>query len=327
MHRLCRSSRVVTSIGVSLGAGAVGSNFSNFPPAPWASVRQQQDGPARMFSQSSSTVAQCQAVGTCNSWTELKSDEDVKRFNGAGRVPSDKMKLSIPKGSKGAIAIIACGSFSPPTMAHMRMMEDAKNELEAMGYTVVGGFMSPTHTLYGKKSLVENFHRVNMMGATLAHNDWISVDPWECAQDKWTTTAKVIDRYQKDFDALATEGKTNGQIRACLIGGADLVESFAAKKDNGQSVWATEDVEMIVTRGVICITRAGLNLDDVIAKNPTLANNKDKIHIVNAAVENNISSTLIRKLLQQKKSLKYIVHDEVINYIRSKDLDKAAPWQ
>ena len=59
---------------------------------------------------------------------------------------------------------MACGSFSPPTMLHLRIFEDAKTALNASGkYTVIGGYLSPVHIDYGKKSLVENFHRVNLV--------------------------------------------------------------------------------------------------------------------------------------------------------------------
>jgi nicotinic acid mononucleotide adenylyltransferase len=65
--------------------------------------------------------------------------------------------------------IVACGSFSPPTLLHLRIFEDAKTALNASGkYTVIGGYLSPVHIDYGKKSLVENFHRVNLVKAAVA---------------------------------------------------------------------------------------------------------------------------------------------------------------
>merc|ERR1711971_1094305 len=150
-------------------------------------------------------------------------------------------------------------------------MGDAKNLLEAQNIHVVGGFMSPAHIAYGKKSLAANFHRVNMVGAALQHNDWISVDPWECSQEGWTLTAKVIDRYQSELDQLHKDGKLRSPCKAALLGGADLAESFAQKKADGSPVWEDEDVEKIVSRAVCCIAREGFKLDDVIGKNEILS--------------------------------------------------------
>merc|ERR1719440_593117 len=131
-----------------------------------------------------------------------------------------------------------------------------------MNYHVIGGFLSPVHIDYGKRSLVENFHRVNMVGESLQSSDWISVDPWECAQDGWSTTASVIDRYQNEFDELHRQGKLKMPARACLLGGADLIESFVEFKD-GKPVWDPRDVDKIVSRGLLVVNRDGFDLEAV----------------------------------------------------------------
>jgi len=308
-------------MGSAASAGltaAVGQSESNELVAAFASMNAAER--VRLF-------AAVTAAESASKWAELSSDSDVKGLPCAIRGPNSKMRLDIPEGSKGAIAIIACGSFSPPTLAHFRVLEDARDTAEAMGYHVIGGFMSPVHLAYGKKSLAANFHRVNMVGKTLQDNDWISVDPWECSQDAWTVTAKVIDRYQEQFDALHKEGKLKMPARAALLGGADLVESFVATNADGTPSWTAEDVEKIVSRGVCCITRAGFNLDDVIAKNEILTKHKDNIFMVTPPIENNISSTLVRKSLAAKKSLKYVVSDVTIDYIARNKLNELPNWQ
>jgi len=200
--------------------------------------------------------------GSTSKWQEIASDSEVQKLGCAIRGPLSKLRLDIPEGKKGALAIVACGSYSPPTLAHFRVVEDSKDTVEALGYHVVGGFMSPVHLAYGKKSLTSNVHRTNMVGLTLQDSDWISVDPWECQQEGWTLTAKVIDRYQDEFDKLHDEGKIKMRTRVVMIGGADLIESFVNKNADGSDVWAPEDVEKIVSRGVCCITRDGFNLDE-----------------------------------------------------------------
>ena len=46
----------------------------------------------------------------------------------------------------------------------------------------------------------------------------------------------------------------------------------------------------------------------------------DRIHLIIPSAENNISSSRVRKLLSDKKSIKYLVHPAVENYIYNHQL-------
>lgn len=255
----------------------------------------------------------------------FSSDRELREATAQG-IPTHKMNLKVPKG-KAAAVVIACGSFSPPTTAHLRILEDAKNALEDQGIHVVGGFVSPVHQAYGKKSLVDMYHRANMMTVALHDSEWIAVDTWECAQDAWTRTALVMDRYQAELDRLHKEGSLTAPARALLLGGADLVESFKDIAPDGTRVWSLADIEKIVTKGMACITREGTDLDGILKGLDLLEKNKDNIKVVHPVGGAGISSTLVRKLLNKGASIKYIVHDAVIDYISEHRLDRLAPWQ
>jgi len=201
-------------------------------------------------------------------------------------------------------------------------MEDARDALTERGYHVAGGFLSPVHQKYGKKSLVPMYHRVNMVAFGLQDSSWMHVDAWECSQSEWTRSALVLsNRFLKELDSLHPGAKP---MLAC---GGDLLESFTAKQENGQPVWLPEDQETILARcGVVCMAREGTNLDEVIASDPLLARNKENIVVFNPTVQNNVSSTLVRQLLQQGKSLKYVVPDGVLSYIYENELGKLKAW-
>eukprot|EP00484_Ammonia_sp_Unknown_P009362 CAMPEP_0197070312 /NCGR_PEP_ID=MMETSP1384-20130603/199110_1 /TAXON_ID=29189 /ORGANISM="Ammonia sp." /LENGTH=91 /DNA_ID=CAMNT_0042508643 /DNA_START=21 /DNA_END=292 /DNA_ORIENTATION=+ len=51
-------------------------------------------------------------------------------------------KFKQPSGTKPACVIVACGSFSPPTHLHLRLMEDARDRL-CTEYEIVAGILSP----------------------------------------------------------------------------------------------------------------------------------------------------------------------------------------
>jgi len=276
---------------------------------------------------SSSTPVSDAAGGTGTVPQLFRSDKELREHIAAGSLSQHKLDLKIPDGISEAAIIVACGSFSPPTVAHFRILEDARDSLRAQGIHVLGGFMSPVHAAYGKKSLVEMYHRVNMMSIALADSDWISVDMYECVQDEWTRTALVMDRFQEELDRLHQEGSLRCRAKALLLGGADLVESFKAINPDGERVWSLEDVEKIVTKGMACITRQGVDLQAVVEGMPLLEENKDNLKVVHPIGGEGISSTLVRKLLSKGSSIKYLVHDGVVEYIRDNRLAEKKQWQ
>jgi len=223
---------------------------------------------------------------------------------------------------KQNVVIVEAGSFSPPTVFHLRLAEEARSALIQKGYHVAGGFLSPTHHAYGKKSLVPMHHRVNMVGLSLQDSSWLQVDSWECAQPGWTRTALVLrDRFLKEIDQLYPGAKP---MLAC---GSDLVESFNAVKENGEPVWLAEHVEAILGKcGVVCMTREGTDLDAVIASSPLLRKYKANIVVFNPSVQNNVSSTLVRQQLQQGSSIKYLVSDGAMEYIEKNELSRYKAW-
>lgn len=241
-------------------------------------------------------------------------------------MPRHKLSLEVPNGQQ-AVVIVACGSFSPPTLAHLRILEDARDALRAQGMHVVGGFVSPVHAGYGKRSLVSMHHRVNMVSLAVADSDWIAVDAWECAQEKWTPTAEVMDRFQAELNRLHLEGALAVPAKALLLGGADVVESFKDIKPDGTRLWSLEDVEKIVTKGMACVARQGTDLDAILEGMPLLEQNRENLKVVHPIGGEGISSTIVRKLLNKGDSIKYLVHDEVIKYIEKHSLSRLPQWQ
>jgi len=249
----------------------------------------------------------------------LSSDEELKTDTWS----YDASKLCFPSQmNQQPTIIVACGSFSPPTIFHLRMLEDARDGLRSKGCNVVGGLMSPTHANYGKKSLVEMYHRVNMLGLALQDSDWIQVQPWECMQDAWTPTALVLSMMQDEISKMYPGSKV------MMLCGADLLESFAAITPDGSPLWLPEHQQLILGKcGVVSMDREGTDLDQVISKHDILRNNMANIITFKPSSQNNISSSLVRKLLQNGDSIKYMVHDEILKYISGQDLKSKPAWK
>ncbi|XP_050077546.1 uncharacterized protein LOC126564520 isoform X2 [Anopheles maculipalpis] len=234
--------------------------------------------------------------------------------------------------SSTKIMLIACGSFSPPTPMHFRMFEIARDHIQQMGLgQVVGGIVSPVHDSYAKKGLVSATHRCAMLKIGLMSSDWIHLSDWETQQEEWTRTRQVLQYHQNYINSYLkdTNGTINnahipawipegikrtagGQVQLKLLCGADLLESFATP-----GLWKDEDLEAILGyHGIVVISRAGSNPEQFIFNSDLLSRYRRNITIVTNWVTNDVSSTLIRRLLSRGLSVKYLLDDHVAEYIR-----------
>ncbi|GAB5576796.1 nicotinamide/nicotinic acid mononucleotide adenylyltransferase 1 [Prionailurus iriomotensis] len=210
----------------------------------------------------------------------------------------DKMKSRIP------VVLLACGSFNPITNMHLRLFEVARDHLHQTGmYKVIGGIISPVNDNYRKKDLVAAHHRVAMARLALQTSDWIRVDPWESEQAQWMETVKVL-RHHHTVPELK------------LLCGADILKTFQTP-----NLWKEAHIQEIVEKfGMVCVSRTGHNPKEYISGSAILQRYQHNIHLVREPVQNELSSTYIRRALSQGQSVKYLLPDTVITYIKEHNL-------
>ncbi|XP_032156215.1 nicotinamide/nicotinic acid mononucleotide adenylyltransferase 1 [Sapajus apella] len=249
---------------------------------------------------------------------------------------------------KTEVVLLACGSFNPITNMHLRLFELAKDYLNGTGrYRVVKGIISPVGDAYKKKGLIPAHHRVIMAELATKNSKWVEVDTWESLQKEWKETLKVLRHHQEKLEAsncdrqqnsptLERPGrkrkwteqkqdsnqkksldlKTKAVPKVKLLCGADLLESFAVP-----NLWKSEDITQIVADyGVICVTRAGNDVQKFIYESDVLWKHRSNIHVVNEWITNDISSTKIRRALRRGQSIRYLVPDLVQEYIENHNL-------
>jgi len=206
---------------------------------------------------------------------------------------------------------------------HLRMFEIARDALHKNGnYQVVGGIISPVNDAYGKKDLIPAQHRCEMVNLALAANDWIHLDTWECQQTTWLETAKVLAHHKQNLTNLSRKRKLeesaleNDSVEVKLLCGADLLESFGTP-----GLWKDADIEEIVGRyGLVCISRAGSDPQKFIYDHDVLTKYEKNIYLVTEWIQNEISSTKIRRALRRQESVRYLLQDSVICYIKENSL-------
>ncbi|XP_068094944.1 nicotinamide/nicotinic acid mononucleotide adenylyltransferase 1 isoform X2 [Hyperolius riggenbachi] len=245
------------------------------------------------------------------------------------------------------IVLLATGSYNPITVMHLRLFELARDYLHGTGkYKVIKGIISPVSDGYKKKGLVDGSHRLAMARLATQTSDWIEVDPWECQKEDWTETMQVLRHHQQQLADSHNEGsrdkksgcRRNNKKRkmdnsgqdvldfSCplsravpqvkLLCGADLLESLGTP-----NLWKPEHVTEIASSfGLVCITRIDCDARKFIYESDILWRYRNNIHVVEEWITNDISSTKVRRALRRGMSVRYLVFDSVLEYIRKHDL-------
>ncbi|XP_067449707.1 nicotinamide/nicotinic acid mononucleotide adenylyltransferase 1 [Thunnus thynnus] len=252
------------------------------------------------------------------------------------------------EGHKTSVVLLACGSFNPITNLHLRMFELARDHLEDTGqYRVVKGIISAVGDGYKKKGLIEARHRLEMARLATENSDWITVDSWESLQPEWVETAKVVRHHYEelltteqnndDVDTVkytkkrriqencegTSEHKRRDNPHLMLLCGADVLESFGTP-----NLWKQEDIAEIVGRyGLVCISRSGNDPHKFIHQSDMLWKYRKNIHVVREWVTNEISATHVRRALRRGQSVRYLLPDTVVDYIKEHGLYTAESEQ
>lgn len=210
-------------------------------------------------------------------------------------------------------------------------------------YEVIGGFLSPVSSGYKKIGLAPAKHRTQM--CTLAAektSDWLTCDPWEAIQPDYVPTAQVLDHFDHEINHVlggCEDVHGNRQsVRIALLAGADLIQTMSTP-----GVWSEADLDHILGNfGAFIIERSGTDIDEALAG---LKQYQDKIHVIPQVIvvcvtpwrvmhslgptfaniacsQNDVSSTKVRLMRKRDLSLRYVVPDNVIEYIQQHQLYK-----
>jgi len=234
----------------------------------------------------------------------------IEEFPKVYKLPTQKLKKPTDSKNKTPVVLVACGSFSPITVMHLRLLEMAKDYFDSNGYEVIGGYLSPVADSYGKKGLANSIDRTNMAILATEDSDWIMVDTWEASNASWTPTVKVLDHFHKEVNNVYPEN-----VNVIFVCGSDLLNSF-----NVPNLWNDADIQKICNYGLAVITREGADPSLSIWKNDLLYINRTKIHLIHQWIPNDISSTLVRIGVSRGLSIKYLLPNNVLEYIRERGL-------
>ncbi|XP_013867059.1 nicotinamide/nicotinic acid mononucleotide adenylyltransferase 3 [Austrofundulus limnaeus] len=216
------------------------------------------------------------------------------------------------------------GQYEQPSTEGLLFTSDKKESQ----HEVVGGIVSPVSDGYGKQGLVLAKHRIAMAKLALQSSDWVTVDEWESQQPDWTETVVNMryhyERILKDYELRAgthsdASGDNNVSMpfpRLKLLCGADFLHTIKIP-----GLWPDDHVEDLVGRfGLVCVSRGSLQPERAVHESDTLYRHRQNIFLVREWVRNETSATEVRRALRRGRSVKYLIPDSVIEYIRGHNL-------
>ena len=196
------------------------------------------------------------------------------------------------------VIIVYGGSFNPPLYSHFSEAEQVLNQFENAEKVV----FVPVNKSYPKDGLEENIHRYNMLKLVIDKNERFLLSDIDVKDSsKSLYTIETLEIIQNEFPEKKIW---------FLIGSDNLKELHTWKRAE----------ELLSNYTVLVMERKQDIAYEIIKTNEFLLKHKDNIKIVNSELRNNLSSTFVREQLKNGKSVKYLMPDEVFEYIKKNNL-------
>lgn len=199
---------------------------------------------------------------------------------------------------KNSIVVFG-GSFNPPLNSHFLMAQEVLNQYEEVEKII----FVPVNKKYPKDGLVENEHRYNMLKLVADKNSDFIISDLDLHGKRSLYTIEVLEEIQRQFK--------DKEVRL-LIGSDNLKELHT---------WNSAE-ELISKYKVLVMVRDQDEIQEIIIKDNLLNCYKENIEEINPAIRGTISSTYVRAQIKKGKSVKYLLPDEVLEYIEKNNLYK-----
>lgn len=188
------------------------------------------------------------------------------------------------------------GTFDPIHIGHMILMENVINNLDLDKIYVLPN-SNPPHKLENKKTALNL--RLKMVNETIKDNPKLEINDYDYRDNEIHYTFNTINYFKKSYP--------NDEF------------FFIMGEDSFIDIEKWKNYKEILNENLIIFKRYSNKNFSLISKiNQVRKYNKNIYLIDNIALD--ISSTLIRNLVKENKSIRYLVNDEVINIIKEEKL-------
>ncbi len=193
--------------------------------------------------------------------------------------------------------VVFGGSFNPPHNSHFSIAEQVLNQYEEVEKVV----FIPVNKKYEKDGLEENKHRYNMLKLVIEKNSDFILSDIDMNGERSLYTIETLIETEKQFP--------NKEIWF-LIGSDNLKELHTWKKAE----------ELLSKYKILVMERNEDIIEDIINKSELLKMYKENISKLDEKIKSNISSSYIRSQIKKQKNIRYVLPDEICEYINENKL-------
>ena len=192
--------------------------------------------------------------------------------------------------------VVFGGSFNPPTNAHFALAEHISELPEVEGVLFV-----PVGDLYPKDTLIRSKFRVDMLCEVIRKNPKFYISLIEVNANRSMNTVDTMRELQLEYP----------EQELCFLMGSDNLEQLPD--------WDGAK-ELIEEFQILVVSRNGQDVEGLFEGNPLLRENREKFTFTADFVGTDISSTAIRNRIREGKSVRYLVPDEISDYLAREKL-------
>lgn len=184
------------------------------------------------------------------------------------------------------------GTFDPIHIGHLIVMENTLNYMK-LDKIIVLPSANPPHKQ--NKMKTETSIRVNMVKEAIKDNDRLELSTFESADEKIVYTHQTLNYFKEKYP--------NDQFY------------YIMGEDSLMSIDTWSNYRNILNDRIIVFARTSIDKDSPLVKKINeVKKDNERIYLIDN-LNINISSTLIRSLVKEEKSIKYLVPDSVIKII------------
>lgn len=193
--------------------------------------------------------------------------------------------------------VIYGGSFNPPLNSHFSIAQQVLNQFEEVEKIV----FIPVNKKYPKDGLLENKHRYNMLKLVANKNSEFIVSDIDMYGEKSLSTIETLEKTEKQFP---------NKDMWFLIGSDNLKELYT---------WNRLE-ELLSKYKILVMERENDKMEEIIERNPLLYKHKENFLKLNDEIRSNYSSTYVRNQIKRGKNIRYLMPDEIFEYITENKL-------
>lgn len=189
------------------------------------------------------------------------------------------------------------GTFDPIHIGHLIVIENAINDMN-LDKVIILPSSNPPHKKHKDKT--DTDIRVEMVSEAIKDNPKIILSTFESDTEQVIYTHHTLEYF--------TDAFKNDEV------------FYIMGEDSFMTIDSWRNYEKILSYNIIVFAREGIDKDsDLVKKVEQVKKDNPNIFLLNS-LNINISSTLIRNLVKENKSIKYLVKDEVEYIIKNRGL-------